>query len=99
LSVGAAPHADLLQDTIIGPDDLGSKGIVVVPAGPGFAPGTITATGSIVRGWDTDVFVEPPIADGFVSGSATATLSDFDDVVSGAGNLAVDPRFVNAASE
>jgi len=99
LSIGEQPHADVLQDTIIGPDDLGSNGVLVQSAGPGFRPGSATVTGSIVRGWDTGVNVQPPAAVGFASGSATATLSDFDDVVSGSANLAVDPRFVDASSE
>ncbi len=99
ISSGQQPHVDVLQDTMIGPGDPMSHGVVVVSAGAGFTPGSATVTGSIVRGWHTGVFIEPPIAVGFASGSATATLSDFDDVVSGAGNLAVDPRFVDASSE
>lgn len=99
LAIGVQPHADVLQDTIIGPGDIVSNGVLVQSAGPGFTPGSATVTGSIVRGFGTGLNIQPPLVVGYASGSGTATLSDFDHVMSGAGNLAVDPGFVDASSE
>ena len=92
-----APQVHVLQDTIVGPGDGASVGVGVSVGPPGQLPGSATVTGSIIRGFGTDVKVEPPPLTDFTSGSASATYSDLDSPMNGAGNLAVDPNFVNAA--
>jgi hypothetical protein len=95
---GIAPHVDLLQDTIVGPGDATGSGVIVPPTVTPFMPGSATVTGSIVRGFADDLNVQTG-APGFLSGSATAALSDFEHPVSGPGNLAVDPGFADPASK
>jgi hypothetical protein len=92
-----ATHVDLLQDTIVGPGSGTGSGVYLPAAQTGAIAASATVTGSIVRGFGTDLDVVPA-GPTFTSGSASATYSDLDQASTGQGNVVVDPSFTNAGA-
>jgi hypothetical protein len=90
-------HVDLLQDTIVGPGSGTGSGVYIPATSGTYLPGSATVTGSIVRGFGTDLNVAPAPPT-FSSGSVSASYSDFDNAFGGTANTALDPNFTNAAA-